>query len=186
MAMTQPQFSVPQWLGQQFFGPLDDAAGLVRRYRELDAFRDYLADRLQLVVPVFLLVVVAAVACGLAPIVLFVGTNAVAALVGLLLAPVALLGSLFVLSLVLFSWLEERSLSRALGHRTGPAPGKLARWLKRKLGADLGKAPRVPWLLAALFVVAPLALLGTRAPLLASLLVVLLAFAPILFARLDR
>ncbi len=186
MATTQPQVSVPQWLGQQLSGPLDDAAGLIRRYRELDAFRDYLAPRLRLVAPAFVLVVVTAIACGLTPIVLFLGTNAVAALLGLLLAPVALLGSLFVLSLVLFSWLEERSLARALGHRTGPAPGKLARWLKRKLGADLGKAPRMPWLLGALFVAAPLALLATRAPVLVLLLVALLLAAPILFARLDR
>lgn len=186
MATTQPQLSVPQWLGQQILGPLDDAAGLVRRYRELDAFRDYLAARARLVVPAFLLVVAAAVACGLSPIFLFVGTNAVAALLGLLLAPVALLGSLFVLSLVLFSWLEERSLARALGHRSGPAPGKLARWLKRKLGADLGKAPRMPWLLGAVFVAAPLVLLGTRTPVLAALLAALLLAAPILFARLDR
>ena len=69
MSTTQPQVSVPQWLGQQLLGPLDDAAGLVRRYRELDAFRDYLADRLRLVVPIGLLVVATAVACGLAPIV---------------------------------------------------------------------------------------------------------------------
>jgi hypothetical protein len=186
MATSQSQVSVPQWLGQQLLGPLDDATGLVRRYRELEAFRDYLADRLRLVAPAVLLVVLAAIACGLTPIVLFVGTNAIAALVGLLLAPVVLLGSLFVLGLVLFSWLEERSLSRALGHRAGPAPAKLARWLKRKLGADLGKAPRMPWLLGALFVAVPLALLGSRAPVLVLLLVALLALAPILYARLDR
>lgn len=184
MAMTQPQVS--RWLGQQLLGPLDDAAGLIRRYRELDAFRDYLAARVRLVAPAFLLVVVTAIACGFTPIVLFLGTNAVAALVGLLLAPVALLGSLFVLSLVLFSWLEERSLAHALGHRTGPAAGKLVRWLKRKLGADLGKAPRMPWLLGALFVAAPLALLATRTPALALVLVALLLAAPILYARLDR
>lgn len=186
MAMSQPQVSVPQWLGQQLFGPLDDAAGLVRRYRELDAFRDYLAARLRLVAPAFLLVVAAATACGLTPIVVLVGTNAVAALLGLLLAPLMLIGSLFVLSLVFFSWLEERSLARALGHRAGPAPGKLARWLKRKLGADLGRVPRMPWFLGAIFVAAPLALLAPRAPATVMLLVALLVLAPVLFARLDR
>ena len=186
MATTQSQVSVPQWLGQQLLGPLDDAAGLVRRYRELDAFRDYLAARLRLVAPAFLLVVVAAVACGLTSIVVLVGTNAVAALLGLLLAPLMLIGSLFVLSLVFFSWLEERSLVRTLGHRVGPAPGKLTRWLKRKLGADLGRVPRMPWLLGSIFVAAPLALLALRAPATVLLLVVLLVLAPVLFARLDR
>jgi hypothetical protein len=186
MAMTQPQVSVPQWLVRQLLGPLDDAAGLVRRYRELDAFRDYLAARVRLVAPALLFVVFIAIACGLSPIVVFLGTDAVAALLGLLLAPVTLIGSLFVLCLALFSWLEERSLAKALGHRTGPAPGKLARWVKRKLGADLGKAPRLPWLLGALFVAAPLALLATRAPATVTLLVGLLVLAPILYARLDR
>jgi hypothetical protein len=186
MAMTQPQVSVPQWLGQQLLGPLEDAAGLLRRYRDLDAFRDYIQPRLRLVIPVLLLVAVTAIACGMAPIVLLVGTNAVAALAGLLLAPVVLIGSLFVQSLVLFSWLEERSLARALGHRTGPAPGKLARWVRRKLGANLGKAPRMPWLLVAIFVVMPLALLARPAPVTTAVLAVLLILAPILYARLDR
>jgi len=186
MATSQSQVSVPQWLGQQLLGPMDDAAGLLRRYRELDAFRDYLVARLRLVVPACVLVLVTALACGITPIILFLGTNAAAALFGLLLAPVALLGSLFVLGLVLFSWLEERSLARALGHRSGAAPSKLARWLKRKLGADLGKAPRVPWLLGALFVALPLAALGARAPGVAALLAALLVLGPILFARLDR
>lgn len=186
MGMAQPQVSVPQWLARQLLGPLDEAGGLVRRYRELDAFRDYLAARLRLVAPALLLAVFTAIACGLTPIVVLLGTNAVATLVGLLLAPVTLIGSLFVLSLVLFSWLEERSLAKALGHRTGAAQGKLARWVRRKLGADLGKPPRVPWLLGALFVAAPLALLAPRAPATVALLVALLVLAPILFARLDR
>src|SRR3970282_1384189 len=186
MATTQSQVSGPHGLAQQLLGPLDDAAGLVRRYRELDAFRDYLAARLRLVAPAVLLVVFAPVACGLTPIVVLVGTNAVAALLGLLLAPLMLIGSLFVLSLVFFSWLEERSLVRALGHRGGPAPRKRARWLKRKLGADLGRVPRMPWLLGSIFVAAPLALLALRAPATVLLLVVLLVLAPVLFARLDR
>jgi len=185
MGTMQPQ-AVPQWLGQQLLGPLDDAAGLLRRYRELDAFRDYLEPRMRLVIPACLLILVTALACGAAPVILLLGTNAASALAGLLLAPLVLVGSAFVLYLTLFSWLEERSLARALGHRTGRAPGKVARWLKRKLGADLGKPPRLPWLLAALFVAAPLALLGTRAPVLVVLLAVLLAAAPILIARLDR
>lgn len=186
MAMTQPQISVPQWLGQQFLGPLDDAVGLARRYRDLDAFRDYLGARLRLVVPATLLIVVTAIACGLTPVMLLVGTNAGAALAGLLLAPVALVGSLFVLGLVFFSWLEERSLARTLGHRTGAAPGRIARWMRRKLRVELGRAPRMPWLLAFLFVVAPLALLAGRVPGLAATLAALLVLTPFLFARLDR
>jgi hypothetical protein len=185
MPTMNPQ-TPQQRLGQMLLGPLDDALGLARRYRDVDAFRDYVAERWQLMIPAVLLVVVSAIACGLTPVVLLVGTQPALALAGLLLAPVVLVGSLFVLVLVLFSWLEERSLARSLGHRTGPAPGRAARWIRRKLGADLGKAPRVPWLLAALFVIGPLLLLLTRAPGVAVPLVILLLLAPIGFARLDR
>ncbi|HZN86803.1 MAG TPA: hypothetical protein VFB53_08470 [Burkholderiales bacterium] len=185
MPSMHPQ-TPQQRLGQLLLGPLDDALGLARRYRDVDAFRDYVAERWQLMIPAVLLVVVAAIACGLTPVLLLVGTQPAAALAGLLLAPVVLVGSLFVLVLVLFSWLEERALARSLGHRTGPAQGPAARWLRKKLGADLGKAPRVPWLLAALFVIGPLLLLATRAPGVAVPLVILLVLAPIGFARLDR
>lgn len=180
------QVTVQQRLGQQFLGPLDDALGLARRYRDLDAFRDYLGERARLVLPASLLIVVTAVALGLTPVMLLVGTRAFSALAGLLLAPVVLVGSLFVLALVFFSWLEERSLARTLGHRTGRAPGPVARWLKKKLRADLGRAPRVPWLMAAVFVALPFAVLAAQAPAIAATLALLLAAAPIVYARLDR
>lgn len=186
MATTQREVSLQQRLGRELLGPLDDAVGLVRRYRDVDALRDYVGERLRLVVPAALLLVATAVACGLTPVALLVSTQPVTALAGLLLAPVVLAGSLFVLLLVFFSWIEERSLARTLGHRTGRAPGRLARWLKKKVRVELGKAPRIPWLLAALFVVLPLALLLSLAPATAAVLIVLLALLPIGYARLDR
>lgn len=178
--------NLQQRLGQQLLAPLDDALGLARRYREVDAFHDYVVDRARLVIPAMALIAVAAVACGLTPVMALVGTRPIAALAGLLLAPVMLLGSLFVLGLVFFSWLEERSLARSLGHRTGPRERKWARWIRKKLGADLGRPPRVPWLLAALFVALPFAMLASLVPVVAAVLVVLLAATPIAFARLDR
>jgi hypothetical protein len=186
MAGIPWQATLQQKLGQQLLVPLDDAMGLARRYREVDAFRDYVTARVRLVVPACVLIGVAAIACGLSPVMALVGTRAVAALLGLLLAPVALLGSLFVLLMVFFSWLEERSLARTLGHRTGPRESKAARWIRKKLGADLGRLPRVPWLLAALFLGVPFAVLLRTAPLVGVPLLVLLVAAPILFARLDR
>lgn len=186
MATSQPQDSLPQRLGQQLLSPLEDALGLMRRYRELDSFQEYIGANLRLVAPASGLILIAAIACGLTPVMLLVGARPAASLAGLLLAPVVLIGSLFVLALVFFSWLEERALAKSLGHRTGRAPGKLARWLKRKLRAELGKAPRVPWLLAAIFVVAPLALLAGEAPGVALPLIVLLVAAPILYARFER
>jgi hypothetical protein len=131
------------------------------------------------------LIGVTALACGLAPILVLVGARAVSALAGLLLAPAMLIGSLFVLALMFISWLEERSLVRTLGRRTAPEP-KAMRWIRKRLGADLGRAPRVPWLYAAAFVAAPLAMLLSFAPAIAAILLALLAAAPLAFARLDR
>lgn len=186
MPTTHSQPNLQQWLGQQLLRPLDDALGLARRYRDLDAFRNYVAARWKLVAPICLLLVVTALACGTAPIALLVGTQPAAALAGLLLAPVVLAGSLFVLLFVFFAWLEERSLARSLGRRARRVPGKLRGGLERLLGADLGRAPRVPWLLCAAFVILPLVLLAARAPVTVAVLIVLLATAPLAYARLDR
>lgn len=185
MAGIPDQAEVQRRLGQQILGPLDDAVGLARRYRDVDAFHDYVGRRARLVIPAVALIGVTAVACGLSPVIALVGTRPISALAGLLLAPVALVGSLFVLGLVFFSWLEERSLARTLGHRTSREP-KAMRWIRKKLGADLGRAPRVPWLMAALFVGLPFLLLLNFVPGVAVTLLVLLAVAPIAFARLDR
>ena len=172
-------------VGQQLLGPLEDAMALASRYRDVDAFRDYIGQRAHLVIPALVLIGVTAFACGLAPVMALVGVRVVSALAGLLLAPVMLIGSLFVLGLVFFSWLEERSLVRSLGRRTA-RERKAMRWIRKKLGADLGRPPRVPWLHAAVFVALPLALLLSVAPVIAAILLALLVAAPLAFARLDR
>ena len=172
-------------LGRQLLGPLEDAMSLASRYREVDEFRDYLGRRVHLVIPALLLIVVTAIACALAPAIALVGVRAVSALAGLLLAPVVLIGSLFVLGLVFFSWLEERSLVRTLGRRRAREP-KALRWIRKKLGADLGRPPHVPWLLAAVFVAVPFAMLLNLVPAIAASLLALLVAAPLTFARLDH
>lgn len=179
------QAQLQERLGEQLLGPLEDALSLARRYREVDAFHDYVAARARLVIPVLALIGVTALACGLAPIMALVGTSAVSALAGMLLTPVMLLGCPFVLGLLFFSWLEERSLARTLRRRTA-RESRAKRWIRRKLGADLGRAPRVPWLHAAVFVALPLAMLASLVPAIAAILLVLLAAAPLAFARLDR
>jgi len=186
MAGMLDQAKLQQHLNQQLLGPLDDALALARRYREVDAFHDYVGDRARLVIPALVLIGVVAVACGLSPIMALVGTRPITALAGLLLAPVMLAGSGFVLVLMFFSWLEERSLARSLGHRTGPRETKAARWFRKKLGADLGRLPRVPWVLAAVFLGLPFALLLNWVPVAAAILLLLLVAAPVAYARLER
>ena len=179
------QAEMQQRVGHQLLGPLEDALLLARRYREVSAFQDYVGERARLVIPVLVLIGFAAVACGMVPIIALVGTSALSALAGILLTPVLLLGCMFVLGLLFFSWLEERSLERTLGRRRAREPRAL-RWMRKKLGADLGPRPRVPWLYAAVFLALPFALLLSLVPIIAVILLVLLAAAPVAFARLDR
>ncbi len=179
------QAELQRRVGQRLLGPLEDALALARRYREVDSFHDYVVRRALLVIPVLALIGVTALACGLAPVMALLLASPLLALAGLLLAPVMLLGSLLVLGPLFFSWLEERSLARTLGHRTAREP-KAVRWMRKKLGADLGRLPRVPWLLAAVFLALPFALLLGLAPVFAATLLALLAATPLAFARLDR
>jgi hypothetical protein len=179
------QMELQNRVGRQLLGPFEDALSLVRRYREVEVFHNYVDERARLVIPALVLIGATAVACGMVPIMALVGTSAVSALAGLLLMFVMLIGSLFVLGLVFFSWLEERSLARTLRRRTA-RESRAMRWMRKKLGADLGRPPRVPWLLAAVFVALPFALLLSLAPLIAAILIVLLVAAPVAFARLDR
>lgn len=185
MRAIPSQVELQRWVGQQLLAPFEDAVSLARRYRRVATFYDYIDHRANLVIPALVLIGVTALACGLAPIMALMGTNPVSALTGLLLAPLMLIGSSFVLGLMFFSWLEERSLVRALGHRTAREP-KAVRWIRKRLGADLGRPPRVPWMLAAGFVGLPFAMLLTLIPVIAATLLALLAAAPIVFARLDR
>lgn len=186
MAIPHPQGCAQDRIGRHLLGSLNNAIALVQRYREVEGFRHHVRKRLHLVLPALALILVTGFACAMAVILLTLGPRPLLALLGLLLAPVALAGSLFVLHYVFFSWVEERALARSLGHRTGPAPGRFAAWTESKLGANLGRMPAVPWVLAAIFVFLPLALLTQLAPKSAALLIVVLVAAPILYARFDR
>jgi len=107
------------------------------------------------------------------------------ALLGILLLPVVLAGSFLVLAYVFFSWIEGRALARELGHRHGPPPGPSALWLSKKFGLDIGPFPPVPWLLAALVLFVPLALLAA-AWWSAALTVILVGILmPVLYAKFD-
>ncbi len=186
MAVPHEEGSAQERFGRHLLGTFNDALALVERFREVDGFRRYVLGRLHLVIPALALILLAGFACAMAIVLLLLGPRSLLALLGLLLAPLVLIGSLFVQLYVFFAWLEERALALSLGHRTGAAPGKFAAWTKQKLGADLGRMPPVPWVLALVFVLAPLAVLTQLAPKGAALLIVLLVLAPILYARFDR
>ena len=165
---------------------LGEAQDLVRRFQEVEGFRLYVLERKRLVIPAVLFIVFISIACAAGTVVFLAGAHSLLALPALLLAPVILVGSLFVQMYVFFYWLENRALSRALGRRARPAQGMLAAWLSRKLGVDIGTFPPVPWMLATVVLFAPLAMLAYFALNAAMALIVLAILAPILFARFDR
>lgn len=166
--------------------PLKDALNLVQRYQQGELFRRYVTQRMWLVAPAVLLIVATSLVLAFGIVMYVGGTRPLTVLLSLLLAPFVLAGSLFVQGYVFLSWLEGRSLAKSLGHRVGKSRGKLAAWIEKQIEADLGTMPPVPWLLAAIFLVLPLAALVMAAPKLAIALIVLQILAPIAFARLDR
>lgn len=184
MATANHDQSARQKVERHLLGVLNEALNLVQRFQEGEGFRAYVLGRLSLVVPIGLLMILTSLACTAATVLYLGGTRPLFVLLAILLVPFVLVGSLFVQAYAFFSWLESRALARAL-HRK-PRPGPLAAWLMRKLGVDMGSLPPVPWALAAIFLVLPLAMLVMLAPKLGLLLILLQVLAPIVFARFDR
>jgi hypothetical protein len=89
------------------------------------------------------------------------------------LAPFVLLGNFFVEAFVFFSWLEGRALAQVLGRRSHEP-------------FNFGPMPRVPWLLAALFLVLPLLVLAAVSGTAALVLILLAVLIIGAIARFDR
>lgn len=168
--------AVPRAPGAQSFPfekTLKDALALLRRFREAEGFRDYLRRRMSLVAPAAALGVLTSLSCAAAMIIFLAERHPLLALPGMVLAPFVLVGSLFVLAYVFLTWLEGRAISQALGKR-------------KKTKLDFGKPPRVPWALAALFLVLPLAVLAAVSGTTALVLILLAVGVVLLFAKFDR
>ena len=165
---------------------LMEAQNLALRFRDGKAFRLYVQSRLWLIIPVLLLMVVIGVTGTAAFLVYATGVSGWLLLPAILLLPVILIGSLFVQAYVFFSWLENRALARALGRGAKPPQGALAVRLWKTFGLDTGAAPAIPWVLAALFFVGPLALMATFAFEVALGLLALAILVPVVYAKLDR
>jgi hypothetical protein len=145
---------------------LNGAFSLAQRTRDAAPLKAYLRERMPLIAPVVLLMAIISICCAASMVMFLGGTNSLLVLLSMLLAPFVLVGSFFVQAYVFFSWLEARALAKALHHGTGPLP--------------------VPWALAVIFLLLPLAMLVAVAPLVGITLFVLLVAAPFGFARLDR
>lgn len=150
-----------------------DARGLAARYQEGPGFRQYVAGHMMFVAPAAVLFLLISIACAASTVIFLADRHPMLALPGLLLAPFVLVGSLFVQVFVFFSWVESRALARALRR-------------KKKAPLDFGEMPKVPWALAGVFVVLPLAMLASVSGIAAITLILLVAVLALAFARFDR
>lgn len=162
-----------------------DAFALAGRFRDVQGLQRHAANRKPLLQGAGAVLVLLGLACGAGVFVFLAGLRTWLTLPAMAIAPLVALGSVFVLFYVFFSWVENRALAQALGHRTGPAPGRLQRRIEKKLRLSLGAMPALPWLPFSAFVLLPFALLLDAAPG-AGIFVLLVALAtPLVYARLD-
>ena len=164
---------------------LKNAQDLAHRFREVEGIRLYVHERMGLVIPASLVIVLISFACAVGVVVFLGDRHALLALLGILLLPVALAGSLFVQAYVFLSWIEGRALARELRQRHRPAPGAAALWLSEEFGLDMGPFPPVPWFLSAIFLFAPVALLAASWLNFALVVIFLGIVMPVLYAKLD-
>jgi hypothetical protein len=150
-----------------------DAWKLVERFQHAEGFRQYLTRRAAFVVPAAVLCALISIACAAALVIFFAERHAMLALPGMVLAPFVLLGSFFVEAFVFLSWLEGRALAQALGRRS-------------KAPFEFGPMPRVPWVLAAVFLVLPLLVLAAVSMTAALVLILLAVLITVAIAKFDR
>jgi len=178
--------SDPHWIVR--FLPLEtlsNAQALARRFKEVDGIRYYVHERKRRVLTAILVMVLIAIACAIGVVVFLADRHSLLTLFGILLLPVVLVGSLLVQTYVFFSWIEGRALEHELGHRHRPAPGAIAIWLSRNLSLDMGPFPAVPWVLAVVFLVIPLACLAATWLSFALVVIALGIVMPVVYGRLD-
>ena len=164
---------------------LMNAQELARRFRNVDGIRLYVHERQALIISATLIIVFMSIACAVGVVVFLADQNSLLALLGILVLPVVLAGSFFVLAYVFYSWIEGRALARELSNRHRPPRGAIASWLSRNFDLDMGPYPPVPWFLAVFVLIIPMALLAS-VWLSAAVAVILLGILmPVVYAKLD-
>lgn len=164
----------------QFVDTINAGIGLCQRYQKGAAFRLYVKNHGMEIVVSMLLLAVIACASTAAAIVFVGGMRSWLVLLALVAAPIVLIGNLALLTYLFFSWIEGRAVAT-------PRPqGRVGEWVQAKLGANLGAAPPVPWLLAALFVGLPFLMLVWLSWPIALVLALLALGLPVIYARLDQ
>ncbi|HUQ24526.1 MAG TPA: hypothetical protein VM140_02560 [Burkholderiales bacterium] len=146
-----------------------ETQGLIQRFRQGAKFRLHVRDRLRLIVPALVVFLLFSVATTAGSVIAIGGTHRLLVLLAMLLAPVILIGSLFVQLYVFFTWVEARSL----GHPPEPKTFLVA-------------LPVVLRVLAGVFLVVPVLLLTAVSFKAAVTLLLLLLLTPVAYNALDR
>jgi len=164
---------------------LTETQNLWQRFKRGGAFRIYLRDRLWFVVPALVVFVVFSVATTAGSVITLGGTRSILVLVGLLTAPIVLIGSLYVQALVFFLWLENRAIARATHHVAPTAKQELVVTYSG-LWKVLKAFPLPVQIAAAALLLVPLAFLWSLTAMTALLLLALVLATPAACALLDR
>lgn len=99
MATTLRQGPLRHWIVRLLpLQSLKDAQELVRRFREVEGIRLYVQERQGPVLAAILVIVFISIACAVGVVVFLADRHSLLALLGILLLPVALAGSFFVLA----------------------------------------------------------------------------------------
>ncbi|TMG76798.1 MAG: hypothetical protein E6H80_02675 [Betaproteobacteria bacterium] len=164
---------------------LRDARDFLLKLRHDEVFREYLAARVWVVLAMLLLFFFISTVCAID--IMFNSVRLIRPPVpvwyrglALLLGAAVWVGGMVAQIYVFLIWLEERAAQksrRERGIRVALPAGVLA-YLKYSRALP-------PWILVALCVVVPLAILAGHAPLIAVLLVALGILAPVLFKKFD-
>ena len=163
---------------------LRDAHDFALRFQNDEVFRDYVVSRIWVVLPVVLVFFLVSTICSID--IMFRTVRLVsdpplwlrffALLLGAAVWLCGVVGQLYVFLI----WLEERAAQRERSER-----GKRVRVPAGFLAYLKYSRALPPWILIVVFVVLPLLIMASGAPLAALILAALVALAPVLFKKLD-
>jgi hypothetical protein len=159
---------------------------LITRMRERPEFQRYVTSRLWLVIPMLVIAVIISIVCTAAVFVFMGRIHSWLILPAIFAAPVVLIGSAFVQVYVLLHWIEGRALMQTIRLRARPATRVPTGRNKRKAAIEMGPLPPVPWILAAVLLLGPIAMLAQYAWPIAVLILLLIVLLPAVYAYIDR
>jgi hypothetical protein len=164
---------------------LTETQNLVQRFQQGGAFRFYLRERLVAIIPALAIFLLYSLATTAGMVITLGGTRSFLVFVGLIGAPIILLGSLYVLVFVFLLWLENRAIAHATNRIPATAKQDVLATPATLRAAVKGFPPLVLAVGAAILLV-PLVFLYSLSPWTAFLMLVLLLAVPAGFAAVDR